>query len=378
MSSQQMFSPQENRPPGQDSADAREQAQVQQSGGEEASGTGQASYEAGYSGTASSMKWMGDEGEKVHPLKSTPVTAWQWIVGALVVLVLAAVLWSLINFILGFIFLVLGVAAAAVAISQFSVRGIAMPLRIFMLQGRPALVIRNPAGTMRIHSGVTNTVEVIATKYVNGWFGSQEEGAIDFAQDGDIIRVTTSSNYKWSPLGGLRNVNLDITVPEQCDIQVDGSAGSIRIEGIRGQVKVGTNAGTIDVQQVTLEGQSRLTTSAGTINARQAMLEGQASLTTNMGTIHVQQAMLKGQVNFHTNTGTIYFGGELDPQGYYRFGTNLGTIDVVLPGNSSFTLAAATDLGNVHNQFGSTTVGPAPRARLELRTNLGTVNVRRG
>jgi len=129
---------------------------------------------------------------------------------------------------------------------------------------------------------------------------------------------------------------------------------------------------------VTLEGQSRLTTSAGTINARQAMLEGQASLTTNMGTIHVQQAMLKGQVNFHTNTGTIYFGGELDPQGYYRFGTNLGTIDVVLPGNSSFTLAAATDLGNVHNQFGSTTVGPAPRARLELRTNLGTVNVRRG
>src|SRR5258708_5786600 len=347
MSSQQMFAPEENRPPGEDSADAREQAQAQQTWGEEAPDTGQASYEAGYSGTASSMKWMNDEGEKVHPPKYRRIPAWQWIVGAIVVWVLAAVIWSLLSAILG-----------------------------FMLGGRPALVIRNPAGAIRIHSGVTNSVEVVATKYVNGWFGSQEEGAIDFAQDGDIIRVTTSSNYKWSPLGGLRNVNLDITVPEQCDIQIDGSAGSIRIEGIRGQVKVGTNAGTIDVQQVTLEGQSRLTTSAGTINARQAMLEGQASLTTNMGTIHVQQAMLKGQVNFHTNTGTIYVGGELEPQGYYRFGTNLGTIDVVLPGNPSFTLAAATDLGNVHNQFGSTTVGPAPRARLALRTNLRTANVR--
>ena len=378
MSSQQMFSPQENRPPGQDSADAREQAQAQQTWGEEAPDTGKASYEAGYSGTAPSMKWMNDEGEKVHPPKYRRIPAWQWIVGAIVVWALAATIWSFLSAILGFILLVLGVAAAVIAISQVSVRKIVMPPRIFMLGGRPALVIRNPAGAIRIHSGVTNSVEMEATKYVNGWFGSQEEGAIDFAQDGDIIRVTTSSNYKWSPLGGLRNVNLDITVPEQCDIQVDGSAGSIRIEGIRGQVKVGTNAGTIDVQQVTLEGQSRLTTSAGTINARQAMLEGQASLTTNMGTIHVQQAMLKGQVNFHTNTGTIYFGGELDPQGYYRLGTNLGTIDVVLPGNSSFTLAAATDLGNVHNQFGSTTVGPAPRARLELRTNLGTVNVRRG
>lgn len=360
MSQQEMFPPQENRPPRQDNTDPHEQPYKQQSRGDETADAGQASYEAGYGGTAGTapnMKWMGDEGEKVHPLKSTPVPAWQWIVGALVVLVLAAVLWSLINFILGLIFLVLGVAAAAVAISQFSVRRIAMPLRIFMLRGRPALVIRNPAGVIRIHSGVTNTVEVMATKYVNGWFGSQEEGVIDYAQDGDTIRITTRSNYMWSPLGGLRNVNFDITVPEHCDIQVDGSAGSIKIEGINGQVKVGTSAGTIDVQQVTLEGQSRLTTSAGTID--------------------VQQATLKGQVNLNTNTGTISFGGELDPQGYYRFGTNLGTIDVVLPGDSSFTLAVATDLGSVNNQFGSTTVGPAPHARLELRTNLGSVSIRR-
>jgi len=363
MSQQEMFPPQENRPPRQDNTDPHEQPYKQQSRGDETADAGQASYEAGYGGTAGTagtapnMKWMSDEGEKVHPLKSTPVPAWQWIVGALVVLVLASVLWSLINFILGFIFLVLGVAAAAVAISQFSVRRIAMPPRIFMLQGRPALVIRNPTGVIRIHSGVTNTVEVMATKYVNGWFGSQEEGAIDYAQDGDTIRITTRSNYRWSPLGGLRNVNLDITVPEHCDIQVDGSAGSIKIEGINGQVKVGTSAGTIHVQQVTLAGQSRLTTSAGTID--------------------VQQATLKGQVNLNTNTGTISFAGELDPQGYYRFGTNLGTIDVVLPGDSSFTLAVATDLGSVNNQFGSTTVGSAPHARLELRTNLGSVNIRR-
>src|SRR5260370_31253820 len=169
------------------------------------------------------MKWMGDEGEKVHPLRPTPVPAWQWIVGALVVLVLAAVLWSLINFILGLIFLVLGVAAAAVAISQFSVRGIAMPLRIFMLQGRPALVIRNPAGVIRIHSGVTNTVEVMATKYVNGWFGSQEARATDYAQDDDTIRITTRSNYMWSPLGGLTHTHFDNTDAEHFDCQVDRS-----------------------------------------------------------------------------------------------------------------------------------------------------------
>ena len=171
MSQQEMFPPQEDRPPRQDNTDPHEQPRAQQWRGDETADAGQASYEAGYGGTAPNMKWMGDEGEKVHPLKPTPVPAWQWIVGALVVLVLAAVLWSLINFILGLIFLVLGVAAAAVAISQFSVRRIAMPPRIFMLQGRPALIIRNPAGTMRIHSGVTNTVEVMATKWLWHTFG---------------------------------------------------------------------------------------------------------------------------------------------------------------------------------------------------------------
>src|SRR5260370_22725956 len=220
MSSQQMFSPQENRPPGQDSADAREQAQAQQTWEEEAPDTGQAPDKAGYRGTGPSMKWMNNEGEKVHPPKYRRIPAWQWIVGAIVVWALAAVIWSLLSDILGFILLVLGVAAAVIAISQVSIRKIVMPPRIFMLGERPALVIRNPTGAIHIHNGVTNSVEVVATKYVNGWFGSQEEGAIDFAQDGDIIPVTKSSNYKGAPLGGLGDVNLDITVPGQCDIQI--------------------------------------------------------------------------------------------------------------------------------------------------------------
>jgi hypothetical protein len=379
MSSQQpMFSPRENNLHQQNNTDPREQSREQQSWQGEIPGMDQTPYIAGYSGTVPPLRWMSDEGEKVFPPKPQPTPPWQWIVGALVVLVLAAVIWAFLNSILGSVFLVLGLAVAAIAASQFFVRRIVMPPRIFMLEGRPALIIRNPAGSLRIHSGVTNTVEVMATKYIYGWFARGEEGAIDATQDGNTIRVTSGSNYRWSPLGGLRYVNLDITVPEQCDIQVDGSAGSIRIEGISGQVKGATSAGTIHVQQTDLKGQSSLTTSAGTIHVQQAIIEGQSSLTTNMGTIHVQQATLKGWINFQTSAGTIYFAGELDPQGSYRFGTNMGSIDVVLPGDSAFTLAAATDLGSVHNQFGSTTVGPAPHARLELRTNLGSVNVRRG
>lgn len=359
MSNQEaMFSPQENRPHEQNNTDPREQPPEQRPWREETPGIGQDSYEAGYSGTRPDREWMSEEGEKLRPSLSQPAAAWQWIVGAIVVLALAAVLWSLINFILGFIFLLLGLAVAVLAVNQLIARKIVMPPRIFPLDGRPALVIRNPAGSLRIHSGVTNTIEVVATKYVNGWFGNLEEEAIDCAQDGNTIRVTTNgSYYRWLPLGGLRSVTFDITVPQHCDIQVQGNAGTIQIEGVQGQVKVGTSTGTIHVQQTTLEGQSHLTT--------------------NAGTIHAQQTTLKGQVNFHTNAGTIYFAGALDPRGEYRLETSMGTVDMVIPRDSSFTLTA-TVLGTITNEFGSTLVGPAPHARLELKSNLGTVSVRKG
>src|SRR5258708_36986262 len=117
------------------------------------------------------MKWMNDEGEKVHPPKYRRIPAWQWIVGAIVVWVLAAVIWSLLSAILGFILLVLGVAAGVIAISQVSVRKIVMPPRIFMLGGRPALVIRKPTGAIRIHTAVANSVRDVASQLLLGWFG---------------------------------------------------------------------------------------------------------------------------------------------------------------------------------------------------------------
>ena len=354
-----MFSPQENRPREQRNTDPREQPYKQQSWQEEAPDRSQDSYEEGYRGAIPETDWISTKGEKLRPPPPRAGAAWQWIIGAIIVLALAAVLWALISFILGFILLLLGVALVALAVNQLIVRKVVMPPRIFQLDGQPALVIRNPAGSLRVHSGTTNTVEVVATKYISGWFGNLVAESIGYVQDGNTIRVATDgSYYRWLPLGGLRGVTFDITVPPHCDIQVQGSAGTIQIEGVNGQIKAETSAGTINVEQATLEGQSFLTTRAGTI--------------------HVEETMLKGQVNFSTNAGTIYFEGALDPQGAYCLETSMGTVDVIIPPDSSFALTATTALGTLTNEFGSTLVGPAPNARLELRSSLGTVTVRKG
>lgn len=355
MSSQDsMFSPQENEPR-QYNVDPREQPREQPSWQETPSYENQSPYQTGYGGT--NMGWVG--GEKLHvPPPPPPVPVRQWIIGAILVLIAASVLWTLISALLGSILFLLGVVIVIIAISQVSIRTIDVPPQIFNVTEHPRLVIHNPAGAIHIRRGTSNQVEIRAKKHVNGWFGTNDEGNIDFTNTGNTVNVTVRSQYKWSPLGGLRDVGLEITMPEQGDIQLEGSAGTIRIDGIRGQARVRTSAGTIHVEQ--------------------AALEAQSLLATNAGTIHVQETALSGSVRLDTNAGTIHFDGTLDPEGDYRFNTNAGTIDVIVPATSSFTLAASTDLGTVSNQFGNTVVGPAPNPRLELRTNLGTINVRKG
>ena len=361
MSSQEMFPPQENRPPRQDNTDPPEQPPGRQSWREEAPGAGQAPYEEGYSGTRPAMDWMSDEGEKMRPLQPQSMPAWQWLLIILVVLLVILAITTIISAIFSWLFGVLGVVIAAIVIAKWGFgKTIALSPRNFAVNGPPTLVIRNPVGPIRIRPGAANRVDIQGSKHVSSLFdnGNNDGVMVNYTQNGNTITVESVYTSGIISIGRLGHINLDIAMPEFSNVQIKGDADTIHVEGIHGQVQVKTNAGTIHVQQT--------------------ILEGQSSLTTNAGTIHVQQTMLKGQVNFHTNAGTISFAGELDPQGYYRFGTNMGLIDVVLPADSSFILAAATNLGSVHNQFGRATVGSAPHAGLELRSSLGPVNVRRG
>ena len=361
MSRQEMFPPQENKPPRQDDTDSREQPPGRQSRREEAPGAGQAPYEAGYSGTRPAMEWREGEGEKVRPLQPQPMSTWQWLLIILVVLLVILAITAIINAIFSWLFGVLGVVIVAIVIAKWGFgKTIALSPRRFAVNGPPTLVIRNPAGSIRIRRGAANRVDIQGSKHVSSLFdnGNNDGVMVNYAQNGNTIIVESVYTSGVISIGRLGHINLDIAIPEFSNVQIKGDADTIHVEGLHGRVQVKTNAGTIHV--------------------RQTILEGQSSLTTNAGTIHVQQTMLKGQVNFHTNAGTISFSGELDPQGHYRFGTNMGLIDVVLPADSSFILATATNLGSVHNQFGRATVGSAPHAGLELRSSLGLVNVRRG
>ena len=346
-------------PPVPINVDPREQPGAQQSSEETYSSNADSTpYDEGYRGSYASSSYT--QGEKIQPRRKISLDLWQLILLLVAAFIVGAGLGgSIFNGFFGFLFGIVGLVIAFIVIAKIGFdKAVPILPHNFLVNDAPTLIVRNPAGSIHVHRGKVNEVLVQGTKHITTIFGNNQDLPVEFAQEGNTIRVTADGmggNPNIS-LNNIGHVDLDITVPEYCDVQVDGNAGVIRVTGTNGKASLKTSAGAIHIEQATLE---------------------DARISTNAGTLHIEQSLLRGQANIETNAGTIHFAGVINAGGNYRLHTNAGTIHASLPGSSSFVLKAHTDLGTVKNEFGNSVVGGEPHATLDLHTNLGTIHVQR-
>lgn len=214
---------------------------------------------------------------------------------------------------------------------------------------QPRIVIRNNVGAVRVRSdGEQNEVTVRVTRHTGGWFGAVGTASVSYDQNIEKNRVTVKADSGWSILG-KRSVDFDITVPRLADLDLKTDAGSVSVVGVSGQMTLSSNAGSVAASQVMLRGDSKLKTDAGSVT----------------------------------------FSGALDPFGSYLLSTDAGGITVLLPEDASFQLDARTDVGSIRSDFVLATrlvfpgakarcdVGSPPYPRLKLRTDVGSINIRR-
>jgi hypothetical protein len=334
------------------------------------------SYEDGYQGYHAPYL----QGEKLRPVPPPTLQGWNFV---LIILIIALVvtgggaLGSLISALFGVLAGSFGlVVVVGIVLAAVSTRPVPVPTRTFAVAQQARLSIHNDAGNVRILRGKSHQIEIRGTRYVSKLFGESHEMPFFSTQDGDSISINVKhwSFLRFFPIG---YVNIDVYVPERLDVQMHCNAGTLDIIGISGRVNASTNAGTVMVASSQLAEGSRLSTNAGTITIRRSMLNSGTRGHTDAGTISIVESVLQGKTVFTTDAGTIHFDGELSPNGDSLFKTSAGTIDVLLPSDSSFALTAHTSLGSVHNEFHNNIVGHGPYARLNLESQMGTVSVRR-
>ena len=226
----------------------------------------------------------------------------------------------------------------------------AVETRTFLVGTHPTIIVKDDIGTIRVHSGGQgDTVSVQTTRQSTGWTGNNNNLQVYYDQRSDDNTITIKSAHGWRILG-KSSVDFDITVPLTTDLQLRTDLGKIYVNDVIGQM----------------------------------------ALTSGAGSIHATQVSLMGLASLKTDVGSINFSGSIEPRGTYKFESDAGSVTITLPEDASFHVDAKTDVGSVNTDFPlsgqpgtgrnklSGDVGSPPYAVLTLKTDVGSINLKKG
>ncbi len=346
-------------------------------------------YAEGYTGSI----WQ-SEGEKIRPepREQRGIIVLLLILFILGILAVSGNTSGIIANWLSWLILTLLISSGVIAlIANWRVVTIPMPVQTFQVSERPTLVIKNTAGTISLHRGEQGIVTVSGVKRASGLRPRPEKMQLQCNQQDNILNIT--GRIFWGIFQiGLRRLDLDITVPETCDIELTNTSGRIIVQSVSGTCRLDTSSGRIimsnlqglitartgsgRIEASNLQGQINLHTGSGRIQINN--IRGQLNGKTGSGRVELLQTALSGESRLKTGSGSITFMGSLDPNGDYELVTGSGRINVTLPPDASFSLSGKTGSGGVKNEFNFNEVGNLPRPPLKLKTGSGSIRIHRG
>lgn len=225
-------------------------------------------------------------------------------------------------------------------------------------------------------------------------------GRVDVRVTDGVVKIR--SDFARAGAGMMTPVALELTVPRDLGVGLDGQSLSADLRGMGGEVSVSTLQGT-----VRLEGGRRyveLHAMQGEVYCSGA--EGRIDLETTNGSItatgvggEIRAHSLNGQVTLrdarasavdaYTLNGGIEYVGSIAAGGEYKLETHAGNVTVAIPERAGVTIEASTFGGAFESDFpvtlqktegGGRTVNLSlgdGKARMTLQSFGGTIRLRR-
>jgi DUF4097 and DUF4098 domain-containing protein YvlB len=139
--------------------------------------------------------------------------------------------------------------------------------------------------------------------------------------------------------------NLQLTVPEETELQLKTETGLIYVEQVTGDMKLESYAGDVHLKEVS--GYIIVKTTGGSLVCTQCA--GKLDFSSISGNAQILQPQFNN-VNLMTTTGNILFDGDFVRTGLYSMKSGRGLVEVRFSSNDSFDLKAQTSTGTVDNQ----------------------------
>jgi hypothetical protein len=208
----------------------------------------------------------------------------------------------------------------------------------FQVKGRPVVVIQNVANG-RIEVKSAKNPEVILTcMQPTDKIGLQTEQAGDRI---DVIANILDPNASPAQL----EEDLQLTVPEETELQIKTQSGLIYVEQVLGDMKLQSIAGDVHLKEVS--GYIIVRTTGGSLICTQCA--GKLDFNSISGDAQILQPALTN-IAATTTTGNILFDGDFIRTGLYSMRSGKGLVEVRFSGNDSFDLNAQTATGTVDNR----------------------------
>jgi len=208
----------------------------------------------------------------------------------------------------------------------------------FTVSGRPFVMIQNVAdGRIEVKSSKGSEIIVIASQASN-------KIGLDMEQADNRIDVTANVLDASAPAADLI-ANIQLTVPEETELQIKTQSGLIYVEQVLGDMKLESVAGDIHLKEVS--GYIIVHTTGGSLVCTQCA--GKLDFNSISGNAQILQPSLRS-VNLVTTTGNILFDGDFIRTGFYSMRTGRGLVEVRFAGTDSFDLNAQTSTGTVDNR----------------------------
>src|SRR5208282_1345848 len=208
----------------------------------------------------------------------------------------------------------------------------------FNVTGRPVVVIHNVAnGRIEVKSWKNAQVDVVGTQ-------SSNKIGFEIEQVGDRIDVTAIVLEPTAQPLELE-ADLQLTVPEETELQLKTETGLIYVEQVVGDMKLESYAGDVHLKEVS--GYIIVKTTSGSLVCTQCA--GKLDFSSIGGNAQILQPQLNN-VNLMTTTGNILFDGDFVRTGLYSMKSGRGLVEVRFSSTDSFDLKAQTATGTVDNQ----------------------------
>jgi DUF4097 and DUF4098 domain-containing protein YvlB len=208
----------------------------------------------------------------------------------------------------------------------------------FAVTARPVVVIHNIAnGRIEVKSWKNAEVDVIASQTSN-------KIGFDMEQAGERIDVTATVLDGGAQPRELE-ANLQLTVPEETELQLKTETGLIYVEQVMGDMTLESVAGDVHLKEVS--GYIIVRTTEGSLVC--TLCAGKLDFKSISGGAQVLQPALTN-VSLFTTAGNILFDGDFVRTGLYTMKSGKGLVEVRFSGNDSFDLKAQTATGTVDNR----------------------------